>query len=107
MPLIFFNGVLNQAKCLQPTGVRRGGSERSWENRRRDTMSDAVRDLVGAYDQIEDTDSRHDYNIGYSRESLEYTRKWVENNEITTADIPAQVSPTGDHTLNVTIKCMM
>lgn len=54
-------------------------SERSWENanRRRD-MRDAVRELTDTYDQSE---VGVDYSIGYSRESLEYTREWVENND--------------------------
>ncbi|XP_067932190.1 microtubule-associated protein futsch-like isoform X3 [Watersipora subatra] len=66
----------------------RGGSERQ------ETMSDAVRDLTDAYDQMEDAE---DYDIGYSRESLEYTRKWIENNE-TTPDMrqsPDVIQPPG------------
>ena len=50
-----------------------------------------MRDLVDAYDQME-MDSRDDYNIGYSRESLEYTRKWIENNETTPEDMRMHVS---------------
>lgn len=73
----------------------RGSSEQSWDNRykeRQDMMNDAVRDLVETYDQAEETDSRNDYNLGYSRESLEYTRKWIENNETTPAEMSIHVS---------------
>lgn len=80
---------------LQP--FIRGGGDRSEAVSQRsqaDEIKDAVRDLTSAYDQL---DLQHDsvmssvsapnYNAAnpYSRESLEYTRKWVENNDTSPA----------------------
>ena len=51
-----------------------------------------MRDLADTYDQSE---AAVDYSIGYSRESLEYTREWVENNDNAPSNVSITLSGLG------------
>lgn len=72
--------------------MRSGGDriEGVGQRSRSEEIKDAVRELTGIYDQLDLQNEaamsiasapRYNAAASCSRESLEYTRKWVENND--------------------------